>query len=310
MNNGDDAKRFPSLDEFHGWYNLGYERPDGIPVLHSQKWVPEFEHSEFFQLYLKDHKWFERLVPTANQDNFDPLADPAFFVRSSADDRTLDVDVNCDHLTIEIIDRIQQEFLRRYPLWRVVLNMELSSCCIVIYPKAIRFGNFPLGVDSRDALRELIAQAATQREQRMRPERAQLSFLKQRLPRAVKAIGDRPFLVVGVLQDEFERHDRLIILVLVRGADITAIDLERPEGIDNDSLWIGGSWGVSVQGAVISCSDIPESACFCVACWLLPKDFRGSLTITERATGLHRTFELNDETIEHFSDASNKGRES
>ena len=78
-----DEQRFPSLEEFQGWYNLGYERPDGVPVLHSQEGVPEFEHGEFFHLYLAENPWFEKLVPQSHLKPFDPIADPPMFVPQS-----------------------------------------------------------------------------------------------------------------------------------------------------------------------------------------------------------------------------------
>jgi hypothetical protein len=110
-----DEQRFPSLEEFQGWYNLGYERPDGVPVLHSQEGVPEFEHGEFFHLYLAENPWFEKLVPQSHLKPFDPIADPPMFVRSSADDRTLEVYPDFDYVTEDLIRRIQEEFLGRYP---------------------------------------------------------------------------------------------------------------------------------------------------------------------------------------------------
>ena len=128
MNDGRHEKRYPSLDEFQGWYNLGYKRPDGLPVLHSQKRVPEFEHAEFFELYVAENQWFEQLVPTSALKPFDPLAEPPIFVKSDADDRTLDVCPNVDYLTVELIRRIQKEFLGKYPLWRVVLAVDDPAC--------------------------------------------------------------------------------------------------------------------------------------------------------------------------------------
>ncbi len=294
-----DENRFPSLDEFQGWYNLGYERPDGIPVLHSRKGVPGFEHAEFFDLYVAENQWFENLVPQAALKPFDPLSEPPMFVKSDADDRTLDVCPNFDHLTLELIHRIQKEFLGRHPLWRVVLAADDPSCCIVIYPRVIRFGNLPLGVDPENAMRELVPRAIAARETRLRPKRAQVEFLQQRLPDAVRDIGDRPFFVVGVLDNDEGDYNRLVIFLLLQGDRRHAIDLDGPPGVDNDFLWSAGGFDVDSDGHFVSDSSISNPAAFHVALWCPPAGYRGALTITDREAGKTYIFELKSGDITH-----------
>ena len=84
----------PSLEEFDGWYNLSEPYDDGLPVLRSVELVPEFHHAEFFDLYFEAAKWFKQLVDTPASVPFDPFAEPGFFVRSDADDRTLAVEAD------------------------------------------------------------------------------------------------------------------------------------------------------------------------------------------------------------------------
>ncbi len=297
MSSRPDEKRYPSVEEFAGWYNLGYQRDDGLPVLQSSDWVPDFEHAEFFDLYNAQDRWFDNLVPASARKPFDPLAAPPFFVRSSADDRTLDVDADCDHLCVDVVKRIQQEFLCRYPLWRIILWLELPSCSIVIYPDAVRYGNLPLDVNPHEALRSLLPRAAELREKRLRPQRAQLDFLRQQLPGAVKGIGDRRFVIAGVRDNCDGDYSRLALFVLIRGADDDAVAVEGPAGTDNDFLWTSSGFGVSAEGIVISHIDVPEAAPFCVALWLLPADYRGQLFLVERATGRRHTYELRSENI-------------
>ena len=134
-----DINLTPSVEEFVGWYNLEADRDNGFPVLRSVEEVPEFEHAEFFELHTEAEKWFGQLVEVRASESFDPLAQSPFFVRSDADDRTLDVDADFRCLNVALLRRIQREFLGRYPLWRVILIAEHPSCSIVIYPKAIRF---------------------------------------------------------------------------------------------------------------------------------------------------------------------------
>ncbi len=301
MSNRPDEERYPSVEEFSGWYNLGYERDDGLPVLKSMDRVPEFEHAEFFDLYMAENRWFEQLKPASAREPFDPLADPPFFLRSSADDRTLDVDVNVDYLSVDLVRRIQQEFLSRYPLWRVILCLEHPSCSIVIYPNGIRYGNFPLGVDPHQALRELVPRAAALRENRLRHQRAQISFLQQQLPDAVRAIGDRPFLVLRVLDNNNGDYSRLALFLLIHGGDDDAVEVEGPAGTNNDFLWTSSAFGVNADGTIISHIEVPESAPFCVGVWLPPADFRGPLSIVERATGKCYSYEVTSEKITHIA---------
>jgi hypothetical protein len=291
------VNRYPSVEEFAGWYNLGYERPDGRPVLHSRERVPEFEHAEFFELYVAENQWFEQLVPPSVRKPFDPIADPPMFVRSDADVRTLDVDPDLDYLTVDLIRRIQTEFLGRYPLWRVILTVENPTLSIVIYPDAVRFGNLPLGVDPDEALRQLLHRAFALRERSMRPARDQLTFLRRRLPDAVRAIGDRLVMVVGVLDNNRGDYERLTVFLLVRGADQSAIDVGGPPGVDDDVLMTGGGFSVDAEGTIVNDEERPDAVEFSVLLWYPPADYRGQFTIVEFETGKRHTYDLASEHI-------------
>ncbi|MBI2823624.1 MAG: hypothetical protein HYX69_02910 [Planctomycetia bacterium] len=296
MSDGQIEKRYPSVEEFKGWYNLGYSRDDGLPVLHSTDRVPDFEHAEFFELYMAENRWFEQLAPASAHKHFDPLADPPIFVRSNADDRTLKVypDINC--LTVDLVRRIQHEFLGRYPLWRVILIAEHPSCSIVIYPRAIRFGNLPLDADPEEALGELVPRAIALREKRLRPQRAQVAFLQRQLPDAVRTMGDRPFLVVGVLDNDRGDPSRLTIFVLVRGPDYHAVDVELPPGMDNDFLWTSSGYAVNAQGILLN-DEQRGSASFSVGA--LHAACRLSRAALDRRTGVWQSLHLRAEVREH-----------
>ncbi len=292
-----DANLTPSVEEFLGWYNIQGDYGDGHPVLRSVEPMPEFEHAEIFELYPKAAKWFDQLVTARPNIPFDPLAEPPFFVRSDADDRTLDVDADFSYLSVPLLRRIQKEFLGRYPLWRVILVGEQPSCGIVIYPSAIRFGNLPVDVDPEQALRELVPRVLALRAARERPERKHISQIQRLLPDAVHEIGDRPFLVGGVL-DNYEGHyNRLTICLLIRGSDSHAIDIDGPPGSPNNFLAYSSAFGVDEKGAIISDTHVPETAAYSLVPWLLPADYRGPLTLIERVTGKRHTYELKSENI-------------
>ena len=196
-----------------------------------------------------------------------------------------------------MLQRIQTEFLGRYPLWRVILIAEHPSCSIVIYPSAIRFGNRPVDVDPDEALRELVPRQLALREACERPRREHIAHIRRLLPDAVRAIGDRPFLVCGVLDNYGGDYSRLTICLLIRGSEGDAVDVEGPAGAGKDLLWTSSFFGVDGNGAMISYIDVPETAPFCLVLWLPPADYRGPLTIIERATGKRHTYELKSETI-------------
>ena len=297
MSRAASEKNHPSVEEFKGWYNLGYDRHDGHPVLNSAKWLPGFEHGEFFHLYIAERDWFEKqLVLPSVRKPFDPLLDPPFFVRSDADDRTLDIDPDFEYLTVGMLRRIQEEFLGRHPLWRVILIAEHPSCSIVIYPDAIRFGNLPLGVDPHDALRELVPRAVALREKRLRPQRAQIAYLEKHLPEAVRAIGNQLFLVFGVLDNYEGNYSRSTICAVVRGSDKYAVQVEAPPGAGNDFLWSTMSYCVNEEGKIIS-DEMKESVPYCAALWLIPAEYRGPLAIVEEASGNRHIYELKSENI-------------
>jgi hypothetical protein len=298
MGNKSDYTSRPSLEEFGGWYNLGYERPDGIPVLHSQPHVPEFEHGEFFQLWMEEHAWFEGLVPISALKPFDPIAEAPMYVKSDADDRTLDVFANPDYLTLDVIKRIQREFLGRHPFWRVVIAADHPSCCMIIYPDAIRFGNLPLDIDDRDAFREVNARAAALRDASERPMRARIDFLKQRLPIAVRAIGEEPFSIVAVFDTNRDHPDRLTVCLVSR-CDTNGTDLQisGPAGVDNSFMSKGYDFNVDRSGVFVS-DEAPDTAvAFRIRFWHPPADYRGPLTIVNRDTGEQYPYDLKSENI-------------
>ncbi|MBI3839941.1 MAG: hypothetical protein HY288_18620, partial [Planctomycetia bacterium] len=242
----------PSLEEFTGWYNIQGDYGDGHPVLRSNESIPEFEHAEIFELYPKAAKWFDELVTARPNVPFDPLAEPPFFVRSDADGRTLDVDADFSYLTVPLLRRIQKEFLGRYPLWRVVLTGEQPSCSIVIYPTDIRFGNLPADSDPEQALRELIPRVLALCAARERPRREHIARIQRLLPGAVSAIGDRPFLVCGVLDNYAGDYSRLTVCLLVRGSDSDAVKVDGPVERPSNFLSYSSAFGVDAKGSMIS----------------------------------------------------------
>jgi hypothetical protein len=179
----------------------------------------------------------------------------------------------------------------------VILVGEVSSCHIVIYPTAIRFGNLPADVDPEQALQELVPRVLALRAERERPRREHVSQIQRLLPGAVQAIGDRPFLICGVLDNHEGDYSKLTICLLIRGTDSDALDVDGPPGSPNDFIWVSSAFGVDAKGAMISYIDVPDSAAFCLAPRLPPADYRGPLTLTERATGTRHTYELKSEDI-------------
>jgi hypothetical protein len=172
---------------------------------------------------------------------------------------------------------------------------------ILVYPSAIRFGDQPDGVDPEEALHELVPRAIAQRKERQRPERAQVNFLQQRLPTAVREIGDNPFFVFGLLDNAPRRERPLTVCILVRGADDYALEVDGPPDADDDFMSGRSGYGVDAQGAIVSEFEHAPSTPFCAIVRYCPADFRGPLTITERATGRRHTYEVKSENITHVS---------
>jgi hypothetical protein len=285
----------PSLEEFTGWYNLSEPYDDGLPVLRSVELVPEFHHAEFFDLYFEAAKWFKQLVDTPAEVPFDPFEELGFFVRSDADDRTLGVEVDFQILTLDLLRRIQTEFLGRHPLWRVVLVAEQMSLAIVVYPTTIRYGSLPVSMDPHEALRTVTERQVALVEARLRPRREHFAWIQRLLPDAVKRIGDRPFLVAGVLDNYEGDYERLTICLLIRGGDREAVIIKGPPGADRHLLWRSSAYRVSDEGVVINCDD--DAAPYCLVPWLPPADYRGPLRIVERESKRKHTFELKSEGV-------------
>ena len=108
-------------------------------------------------------------------------------------------------------------------------------------------------------------------------------------------------MVLGVLDNHNGDYSRLTLFLLIPGADDDAVDVEGPAGADNGFLWTSSAFGVNVAGEIISHSEVPESAPFCVSIWLPPADYRGPLNIVERATGKRYSYEVKSENIERIA---------
>jgi hypothetical protein len=289
---------YPSIDEFNGYYNVPDQYEDIGPVLRVSEQLPEFDFPEFWDVFTAAREWLASVMPPPDEAPFDPLAEDEFVPWDDADDRTLRVEHGAyDRLSVGFLRRIQQDFLRRFPLWRVHLIGEDAETSILIYPKVIRFANEPVDVDPWDALRRLVPRGIALREARQRADRARLTYLQRRLPDAVQAIGQQPYAVVGLLDDGWSAESRMLIWILVRGNDDYAINVEGPNEADRDFLATTSGYGVDAQGVIISAVEIPKTAPFCVMVRYPPKEYRGPLTIIERASGKRHVYEVKSENI-------------
>jgi hypothetical protein len=287
----------PSLAEFEGWYNIADQYDDGVPVLRTSDDVPEFWHVEIFELYTEAEAWFGQLVAARPNEPFDPLAPPPFFVVSDADDRTLSVETDFSYLTLDVLNRIQREFLRSNPLWRVVLFGEHRSVAIVVYPTAIRFGTLPADVDPTMGLQQVTERQLELRAIREAPARAHLAQMQRLLPAAVRAIAECQYWICGVLDNYCGDYSRLTVLLLTRAEYRYAISVESPFESDNEFLWTSSTIGVSAEGTVVSYIGVPDGVPYCLIPWMPPAEYRGPLWIVERETGHRHRFEVKDEEI-------------
>jgi len=298
-----DARLCPSLGEFRGDYNIPMRDDDRFPVLCTAEVVPEFGFPELFQIWHAAQTWLAEFAPPRVTRSFDPVDEESFVPRLESDDRSLCVD-NADFrsLTVEFLKKIQHDFLRRFPLWRVILTGDDPSCAIVIYPNGIRFGNLPVDLQPEQALQQLVPYALSAIERRERPQREHVVWLRRHLPQAVREIGDRLFHIVGVLDSYQGDRSRMTVDILVRGNNGDAIDLARPKGKSKDFWWVSSAYGVSAEGEIISYISVPDGTPFCVKPWLPPADYRGPITIVERETGEQHIYEIRSENIMRVTD--------
>lgn len=294
MNLRSDENRYPS-EEFRCWYNLGYDRFDGFPVVHSRKRVPDFEHCEFWEFYPIAARWFEQLVPESDRKLLDPLALPPFYVISDADDRTLCVVADLDFVTHDTIRRIQTDFLKQYPLWRVFLCLA-DYCCVVVYPDAVRYGNAPLDVDPDLGLAEVKRRGAALWEEHLRPARAQVAFLEERLPAVLQAMGSGSLAVIGVLDRYLRDRDQLAVFVLAPVSMYRSVIKSIPR-FDEDKSSLIDIFRVDPQGRLISQYLESETALHSVQCFLLPAEYRGPLKFVLEDTGESCEFVVDDASI-------------
>lgn len=219
MSRWEGTNPYPLIDEFSGLYNIPDQYDDIGPVLRSDGDLPEFGFPELWEVYNAAIKWFAEAFPLPQpQPEFVPSHESIFVPICEADDRHLLIDhIDYDRLTVPLLLRMQSELLGRFPLWRLQLQGWDADSDILVYPKVVRFGNQPVDRDPEEGLQKLLAHAKPLRNGWLHPQRAQIAFLRDRLPTAVREIGDRPFLIFGVL-DNFEGdYELLTICLLIRG---------------------------------------------------------------------------------------------
>lgn len=292
----------PSAEEYDGYYNVPGQFKDGSPILCTRDDLQEWSFPEFWKVYKTAERWLAGHLADPPGTPFDPVADPPFFVRSDTDDRTLCIDVTLEYLSPALLFQFQREVLGRFPAWRALLIAECAANTIVVYPNAIRFGNLPADIDPDESLSILVRRARTIREDRQRPRRKYVEWLRRRLPHAVLEIGDTNCLLMEVLAENEGDTSRLTVSLLIRGSDSLAVDLEYPEGADKEFWWRSSFYGVDDSGSIISYIEIPKHAAYHVALWLPPADYRGPITVVEQATGKRHIYEIRSADISRVSD--------
>jgi len=300
MSRWEGANPYPSIDEFNGWYNIPDQYDNMRPVLRSDDDLPEFAFPELWKIYSAAVKWFAKAFPLPQpQPVYVPVHEQIFVPICESDDRHLLVDhVDYDRLTVPLLRRMQEELLGHFPLWRLQLNGWDGDSGILVYPKVIRFGNQPVETEPEEALRKLVPHGRALRDVWLRPQRAQMAFLRERLPDAVREIGDRPFFVMGILDNFRGDYCRLAICLLIRGADSDAAEFERPSGAGLEFFSVASAYYLDAAGTLVP--DSPAEPAYCVRLWLPPADYRGALTLIEAATGARHTFEVRSEGITHL----------
>lgn len=299
MHAQDDRSIAPSFKEFRGYYNILDEDGAGgsIPIFRTTENLPPFSFNEMWEVRTAAVKWFEPVVEAYYAGRKPDPLDDELFVRDSTDDRTQRVDVpHLDMVSVELLERLQREFLGRYPLWRVALIGEDISTTILVYPRAVYFGDEPEDIDGEEAIRRLQVKCDALREARKAPETRRVAYLKQRLPQAVQEIGERPFYVVAVVEVKYyDEEDLLAVYVLFPGHDSWAVKAEIPGSRDEIAQW--DKYGIDATGAIVSAISIPETVPSFVASWLLPHDYRGPLDLIDTENETRHRYEVKSEDI-------------
>ncbi len=300
MRDKKDIPPFPSIAEFNGFCNIP-PYSDDDPTWCSVDNPPEWGgFPEWWPIYQEAGRWFAANVPSpgANDRFYIPERD-VFVPWDDADDRTLRVEhIDYSRLSLDLLHRLQREFLGRYPLWRVLMIGFDDSTGIVIYPTVIRFGSLPIEMDPEVALRDVRERGSIQREAHYAPQRAYLAKIRSMLPEAVRAIGDRRFLVFGLLDSWDDRRDLLTVCLLLHTADHSLIIMEAPPECGDQFLYTGGRFGVDARGEIVCDKPIPDDVPFCFSPWLPPADYRGPVFVVEHDTGRRHLYEVKSENIQ------------
>jgi hypothetical protein len=226
----------PSYPEFDGLYNIcDQDVPTeyrGIQVLRTREMIPILTWRELerirkaLRMFLVREARISQLTKSEHQ----------FLYRDAVSDRLLDRTIAVELPSMEPVNfgflkKLQQDVLRKFPLWRVLLAGVDRESSIVVYPDAIRPGIFRPNDTLQSAIKELVA---TVRAHEMRfegPQRRQLEYIQKSFRRKEGMPGRGGFKIVGIFDNYQGDSDRVSIWIVHDGVHSQAVRIVEPRRI-------------------------------------------------------------------------------
>jgi hypothetical protein len=232
--------RFPSYLEHRGVYNVNPEdyredlapEDDPTPYFRSVEHLPPLTGKEFQNICSATYRALERYGRLPGMS----AADAKHFYRYCAGDEISDRTVRVElpdfrALSPEFVEGLQRDVLAERRLWRIFIVAESPETVVIIYPDAVRVGTVPPGGDWKTTLPQTISEVLQIREAREGPQRRQLEYLKQKVPKELTKVRTEPFRLVAAFDTYYIGDPTRISVWFLYAAEKHWFDIsvEEPE---------------------------------------------------------------------------------
>jgi hypothetical protein len=265
----------PSYSDHRGFYNIRDEdavhgASDATPskVFRSTPDVPPLTWAEFRSVA---EATCQQIVTRARLLS-PPLPDGAmrYCVGDELGDRTVEVELPAySMLTPEFIAALQQEVLAQHPLWRIMLHGRDDLTKVIVYPTAVRVGDFPADAPLAETLETTIARLLQLHESRDGAHDRQQAYVQALLRRDLPTLGRNDYRLVAVFDNYKGNTGELSIWLLCREDLRQRAVIEAPG--EPDLVAHGNENKVRADGAVLELGTLDKNAPYRIIQWVVPR---------------------------------------
>jgi hypothetical protein len=201
---------------------------------------------------LRPHAFFlfnrlreELRIPMVNEIHNEILDENLSFDNPRLD-RSLEFALQCPALAPHsIVELVQRELLREFPLWRFLICHETEEDLVAIYPDAVSIGADPAGPLSVEAWEKWHRHVLALEERSYGPMRRQFQFVKDQVMSRLADVGPSPVRIIGVFDNWRGDRQRHHLWLLASGPSTHLFLMNSPADAGH-----GESYAVNKAGEI------------------------------------------------------------